>query len=146
MLIAGKSLGSRRKLFEDFSIPLPPDWRDDSGGGGGGVTLRDVIERVVRDEVRAFQKRQTDRQLVKALTSKEIETAAEKGKIEMGASEVGIQKVDPEQAVETALVAFEDGLYLVVIDGNQFTDLDSAVFLNDNSQLTFVRLTLLTGA
>lgn len=145
MQVIGKSLGSKKKLFEEFSIPLPPDINE-SDGGDGDFTLRDLIERVVRYEVAAFRNRQSDRQFVRALTAAQIESAAEQGKVEMGGSEVGRQHVDEEQAVAAAWTAFEDGLYLVVVDETQCTNLDQVLFLNEDSQITFVRLTMLTGA
>lgn len=143
MLIAGKALGRRKPLFADWSIPLPPEWGD--GDGDGGRTLRDVISRIVRDEVKAFRQRQHDRQFLRALTAKEIEEAAEKGKIQMGESEVGPQEVDEDHAVCAALQAFEDGMYLVVIDDVEQTQLDQPVFLTADSRITFIRLTLLSG-
>ena len=142
MLVATKTLGSKKPLFADFSVPLPPDWDDD---GDGGKTLRDVIEAVVRHEVAAFQKRQSDRQFLKALTAQEIEDAGERGKVIMGQSDVGMQEVDIDQAIGSALVAFEDGIFLVVIDEKVYKNLDEAVFLHADSCLTFVRLTLLSG-
>lgn len=140
MIISTKSLGRKKPLFEDFSFPLPPEWSE-----GEGITLRQVIERVVRDQVKAFQNRQQERQFVKALTDWQINEAAAKGKVEMGASEVGIQKVDPDQAVGNALLAFEDGLYLVAIDDTEQRNLDHQVFLKPESRITFIRLTMLTG-
>ena len=143
MLISGKALGRKKPLFSDWSIPIPPEWND--GGGDGGLTLRDLIDRIVRDEVKAFRKRQHDRQFLRALTAAEIDAAAEKGKIQMGESEVGIQAVDEDQAVGTALQAFEDGMYLVVIDDVEQTHLDQQVYLTEDSRITFIRLTLLSG-
>ncbi|MCY2962815.1 MAG: hypothetical protein NT069_04040 [Planctomycetota bacterium] len=140
MTIAGKALGRRRPLFADWSIPLPPDL-----GGDGGPTLRQLIEAVVRGEVAAFQQRQHDRQMWRALTTREIDAGAEKGKVAPGPSEVPIQPVDDDQAVGTALEAFEDGLYLVVIDGEEHKSLDQQVFLQPDSRVTFIRLTLLAG-
>ena len=143
MLVATKAVGSKRPLFADFSVPLPPDWDDD---GDGGRTLRDVIEEVVRHEVKAFKKRQSDRQFLTVLTASEIDAGLEKGKVAMGESDVGIQDVDLDAAIAAALIAFEDGLYLVIIDETMYKSLDTAVFLNPDSQLTFVRLTMLSGA
>ncbi len=140
MLITGKTLGSKKRLFDDWSIPLPPD-----DGGGDGLTLGELIERIVREEVKNFQKRQHDRQFLRALSASQIEEAAERGKIEMGASEVGIQEVNPEAAVGAALQAFEDGMYLVVIDEVEQRNLEQQVFLNPDSRITFIRLTMLTG-
>jgi len=141
MLISTKSLGSKKPLFADFSVPLPPDWDD----GDSGKTLRDLIEEVVGHEVQAFEKRQADRQFLRALTAGEIETGVERGKVEMGDSQVDPQNVDLDAAVAAALVGFEDGLYLVIIDEKQYKDLDEAVFLTTDSRLTFVRLTMLSG-
>ncbi|WP_148618596.1 hypothetical protein [Mariniblastus fucicola] len=124
-------------------MPLPPDWYDD---GDSGRTLRDLIEQVVRLEVRAFLKRQSDRQFVRALTAREIDDSVKKGKVEMGASEVEIRDVDEDAAVSAAWVAFEDGIYLVIVDEKRYKDLDEAVFVTKDSRLTFVRLTMLSGA
>lgn len=140
--ISGKALGSRRKLFDDFGINLPPG--DD--GDGDDFTLRDLIARVVREQVRAYLKRQHENQFLKALSASAIREAAERGKVLSGGSEVPQVEVDPEHAIAAALQAFEDGLYLVVIDGTQARDLDAQVFVNEQSKLTFVRLTLLSGA
>jgi hypothetical protein len=54
--------------------------------------------------------------------------------------------VDRTAAVQTALEAFIDGLYLVVIDGEEYRDLEQIVRLTDESKLTFIRLTFLAGA
>jgi hypothetical protein len=143
MLVTAKILGSRKPLFADFSVPLPPDWE---GDGDGGRTLRDLISQVVRHEVKAFRKRQSDRQFMKALTATEIEAAAETGKVQMGESEVAPQNVDESDAIATALTAFVDGLFLVIIDETQYKELDATVFLTDDSRITFIRLTMLSGA
>jgi len=140
LTIQGKTLGSRRPLFADWSLPFPPEWSDE-----GGLTLRDLIGRVVRSEVQAFRQRQADRQVFRALTARQIAAGAEQGKIESGGSEVEPQAVDEEQAVAVACQAFEDGLFLVVIDGQDYRELDRMVHVQPDSRVTFVRLTLLAG-
>ncbi len=140
LTIHGKSLGTRKPLFADWSIPFPPEWL-----GEGGVTLRDLIDRLVRIEVRAFRERQTDRQVFRTLTARQIEAGAERGKIEMGGSEVPVHNVDEDQAVATACQAFEDGLFLVVIDEQDHRELDREIHVRPDSLITFVRLTLLAG-
>ena len=139
LTIRGKALGRKKPLFTDWSIPFPPDL-----GDGGSLTLRDLIGRVVRAEVEAFQKRQQERRLFRALTEKQIEAGTAKGKIEAGGSDLN-QKVDAEEAVATALEAFEDGLYLVVIDEQEQRSLDAQVFLQSDSTVAFVRLVMLAG-
>jgi hypothetical protein len=139
LTIRGKALGRKKPLFADWSIPFPPEL------GDGGKTLREVIECLVRREVEAFQQRQSERQFVRALTAREVDAGAAAGKIAMGASEVAPQDVDVDAAVGTALEAFEDGLFLVVVDGQEERELDRQVYIGPDSQITFIRLTLLAG-
>ncbi len=140
LTVSGKALGRKKPLFADFSIAPPPAARGDDG-----ITLRQLIEHVVRAEVAAFKQRQRDRLELRVLSAREIDERLEKGKVESGASEVGLQGVDVEAAVGTALQAFEDGLYLVVVDDQQQPEIDRQVFLRPDSRVTFVRLTLLAG-
>ncbi|MGB7323665.1 MAG: hypothetical protein WBD31_02250 [Rubripirellula sp.] len=142
MIVTGKALGSRRPLFADWSIPIPPS---DGGDGDGGPTLRDLIERIVIEQVKLFRIRQHDRQFIRALSADQIDEAASLGKIDMGGREQDVQEVDEGQAVYNALQAFEDGIYLVVIDEAEQKDLDKQVFLSEDSRITFIRLTMLSG-
>src|SRR2546425_388146 len=98
LTVAGKALGRKKPLFADWALPLPPELREEEG-----VTLRHVIERIVREEVTAFKNRQSDRQLVRALTAKQIEAGVEAGQVTMGGSDVPVQEVDAESAVGAAL-------------------------------------------
>jgi hypothetical protein len=139
LTISGKALGRKKPLFADWSIPFPPDL-----GDGGSVTLRDLISRVVRTEVEAFKQRQQERRLFRALTERQIQEGAAKGKVEMGGSDLA-QKVDADEATATALQAFEDGLYLVVVDEQEQRSLDAQVFLRADSKVAFVRLVMLAG-
>jgi hypothetical protein len=139
LTIRGKVLGRRQPLFADWSVPWPPDMPE------GGISLREVIARIVREEVSAFKHRQAERQVFRALTARQIQAGADKGKIAMGGSDVHPQEVDEETAVGTAWQAFEDGLYLVVIDGQEYRCLDEQIFLQPDSEITFIRLALLAG-
>jgi hypothetical protein len=138
--VSGKALGRKRPLFADYSVALPPDL----GGDGDRLTLRRLITAIVRSEVEAFRTRQAERKLLRALTARQIEEGAGKGKIDFGGRELD-QKVDAEATVAAALQAFEDGLYLVVVDGEEHRELDREVFLGPDTRVTFVRLTLLAG-
>ena len=139
-VVSGRALGRRKPLFTDWSIPVPPQPR-----GEGGLTLRRLIERIVVEQVTAFRQRQADDQMLRALTSRQIDESAERGTIKMGQSDVGVQEVDEESAIGAAWQAFEDGLYLVVIDEVEQKQLDGEVHLSDDSRITFLRLTLLAG-
>lgn len=139
LTIQGQALGRKKPLFADWSVPFPPDL-----GDGGSVTLRDLIVRVVRAEVEAFKHRQEERRLLRALTASDIQAGVARGKVDMGGRDLK-QPVDTEEAAAVALQAFEDGLYLVVVDGEEKKDLDAQVFLQPDSRVTFVRLTMLAG-
>ena len=83
--------------------------------------------------------------MFRTLTARQIEVGVEKGKIEMGGSEVPAQAVDDEQAVAVACQAFEDGMFLVVIDEQDYRELDREIHVRPDSRITFVRLSLLAG-
>ena len=78
------------------------------------------------------------------LTARQIEEGVAGGKIDSGGRPLA-QEVNEEQAVGAALQAFEDRLYLVVLDGQEQRELDRQVFLRPDSRLTFVRLVMLAG-
>jgi hypothetical protein len=140
LTIDAKVLGRKKPLFSDWSMPLPPN----TGGGGDPWTLRKLITHIVLEEVAAFRQRQEERKLIKALTAAQIEEGIAKGKVDRGGRDLK-QKVDPEAAVATALQAFEDGIYLVVLDGAEQRDLDKEIYVQPDSRVTFVRLALLSG-
>ena len=55
------------------------------------------------------------------------------------------QQVDENEAVKTALQAFEDGIYLVLVDGIEQRSLDAVVPVSSESRVLFLRLSLLAG-
>ena len=138
--IEGKSLGSKRPLFDSFSIAL-----QDLHISNTSTTLNDLIEKIVTGQVNAFTQRQHESQLLKALTKKDVELGIQSGKITSGASQVPKQTVDLNQAITTAKEAFGDGLYMVFIDDEQINTLEEPISLKENSRLLFIRLTLIAG-
>jgi hypothetical protein len=140
LTIEGKQLGRKQRLFPDRQVPYPPDWQH----SGGRTTLRDLITRIVLDEVATFRQRQEERRLYRTLTAAQITQGASTGKIDPGGRDLD-QVVDDDTAVAIALQAFEDGLYFVFIDGQQQKDLDAIVYVSPNSTVTFVRLVALAG-
>jgi hypothetical protein len=138
LLVQGKSLGRRQPLFADFSIPVPETQ-------GEPLTLRELITLIVAQQVAEHEDRVRQRQFLRVLTEREVAEGAERGKIESGGSEIPPQPVDCDAAIETALQAFEDGLYLVALDGQTVDSLDMRPQLHSDSRIAFVRLTLLAG-
>lgn len=80
----------------------------------------------------------------KVLTDEQIENMAQVGKIAFDLV-YGSQEVTLEQAVETALLAYKDGLVRLFIGLEEAGDLGSPISLKDGDEVTFVRLTFLAG-
>jgi hypothetical protein len=139
LTISAQAIGRRKPLCDEFSVPPPPTL-----AVGGSITLRELLAHVVRTEVEAFKNRQSARRLVRALTAKQIDAGLAAGKVSAGGSELD-QKVDAEEAVATAIEAFSDGLFLILIDEIEVQGLDAVVPLTESSKLMFVRLTMLAG-
>jgi hypothetical protein len=141
LTIDAKAPGRRRPLIPQWQIPLPPD----PTGRAEPLTLRALISRIVASEVAAFRERQETRNLVRVLSAQEIDEGAARGKVESGGRQLH-QEVNEGQAIGTALQAFEDGLYLVILDGREQRNLDEQIFPGPDSHLTFLRLVMLAGA
>lgn len=140
IVISGKALGSRRPLFADWSIPLPPD----DFGAGSGVTLRRLIAIVVEAEREAYIQRSEARRLDRVLSRAQIEQGEQAGKISPE-GRAAPEAPSLERSIATAIEAFQDGLYLVIIDEREHRQLDEAVRLTPNSRVVFLRLTFLAG-
>ncbi|MBX3315239.1 MAG: hypothetical protein KF902_00090 [Phycisphaeraceae bacterium] len=140
-VITAHTVGSKRPLFADWSIPLGPEW----GEEGEDLTLRMLIEKLVRIETKSFTERAAERRLDRVLSSRQIEEGLEKGRVSPE-GRFTPRRVNMEEAIGAALEAFKDGLYLVVIDEEEYKDLDRVVRLRPDSRIVFIRLTFLAGA
>lgn len=138
--IEGKIIGRKNPVLADWLFALPAEWESPTER----ILLRDLITRIVHEEVAAFKERQAEQRLLRVLTFREIAEAAARGKVTMGGRDLD-QEVDPQAAVATALQAFEDRLYYVFVDGQQQQGLDAEVQLRPNSRVTFLRLVPLAG-
>ena len=140
LLIEGRLFGRSRALFPDWSLPVPPEWASPCAP----LTLRGLITRIVREEVRAFQERRSERRFLHVLTASQVAEGVARGKVDMGGREEE-SGADPEQAVAAALLAFEDGLYYVFVDDEHQQGLNEPVRLRTESRVTFLRLVALAG-
>lgn len=138
MIIETKVLGQRARPFEPWQL---------DGGVFAAVetlSLRDLLERIVRWEVEAFEVRRRERRLERVLSAGEIAAGVARGKVDMGGRDGGAA-VAADAAVESALLAFGDGFYYVFIDERQLEDLDEQVTVHPGSRMLFVRLVPLVG-
>jgi len=129
-----KSVGKRRPILENAPYTLPD----------GLSTLRQLIEAVVRQEVEAFNSRGLENMLVPFLSEDAIADLSTVGKVGFGRL-YSDRKADPEAAVKTALLGFEDGLFKVVVGEQEALELDAPLVLHDGDTITFIRLTFLAG-
>jgi hypothetical protein len=140
VVVEGKMLGRRAPLFPERSLAILP-----AAEAELRLPLREFINHVVQQELGAFAERHEQRSLLSALTQAEIEQGAARGRVLAGVREEEPAPPDPAVARRTALQAFEDGLYLVVVDGVQHRSLDEEVRLTSESRVTFLRLVALAG-
>ena len=106
-------------------------------------TTKDLIIELVKINVEKFNKKIDDKDILSIMTNEYIAEAARSGKI--GDEVHGDKKANLEKALDTAYLAFEDGLYCIFINDEQSEKLDDSLNLKDGDILTFIRLTMLAG-
>ena len=106
-------------------------------------TTKDLITELVKINVEKFNKKIDDKDILSIMTNEYIAEAARSGKI--GDEVHGDKKANLEKALDTAYLAFEDGLYCIFINDEQTEKLDDSLNLKDGDILTLIRLTMLAG-
>lgn len=133
-----KQLGKKRPFIDAKRIEI-------AGEYGESCLLRELLTRVVLQQVGEFNDRRAEKSLFTFFQENEIAQEAETGKVRFGAI-YNDQQANAEKAIETVLLAFQDGLIAVFIDDNQLEALDAEVVLQENTVITLVRLTFLVGS
>lgn len=115
------------------------------------LTIRDLITHTVEEQIRDLHiQRQMDFDNIQHilnrhyLTDVEIQAQAQTGAIKMPELPDN-SPIFITQETEKALTAFEKGVYVIVIDGEQAQSLNDTVTLRPTSKVTFLRLTPLKG-
>ena len=106
-------------------------------------TTKDLIIELVKINVEKFNKKIDEKDILSIMTNENIAKAARIGKI--GDEVHGDKKANLEKALDTAYLAFEDGLYCIFINDEQTEKLDDSLNLKDGDILTLIRLTMLAG-
>ena len=106
-------------------------------------TTKDLIKELVTINVEKFNKKIDDKDILSIMTNEYIAEAARSGKI--GDEVHGDKKANLEKALDTAYLAFEDGLYCIFVNDEQTEKLGDSLNLKDGDILTFIRLTMLAG-
>ncbi|WP_413306033.1 hypothetical protein AA0X95_04935 [Bacillus sp. 1P10SD] len=129
-----KSLAKRKAFIEMVELQLTKQ----------PVTIVELISELVSMNVRAFNERQENIPLTQFLTKEEITLSGAVGKVGFAAS-YNEQKANEEEAIKTALQAFEDGLFKVFINDVEQGVASPTIQLNDGDQLVLIKLTMLAG-
>ncbi len=108
-------------------------------------TLKELIEACVRHEVRRYNEKHEGVTILPFLSPAEIQDQGETGKIVFGDT-VNKTLAHEETAIENALLAHKDGLYLVFINDDEVNDLEAPLKLTEESIVSFLRMTFLSGA
>lgn len=107
-------------------------------------TLRHLISILVSDGVEGYNLRLKETGNTVLLTKDEIDDMSQVGKIGFGIP-FGSSQADFQEALETAVQGFEDGLYRIFIGEQEVESLDAPLDLHEDDTITIIRLVMLTG-
>ena len=129
-----KKLGSRRNSIVQIPYEFDPV----------PTTVQELITQMVSICVSDYNTRMESKELLENLSQAEMEDQAAAGKISFGVN-YGEKKAEEDKAIANALQCFEDGIYRVFVGQEQLQKLEDKITLSEESELTFVRLTMLAG-
>lgn len=107
-------------------------------------TLRELILGIVSDSVDEYNRRFEASEPKEILSEEEISDMSVFGKIAFGIN-YGEKKADKQKAFETAISAFEDGLFRVFIGETEAEKLDDKIEITEGDEITFISFTMLAG-
>jgi hypothetical protein len=133
--VQAKVTGHRRRSGADHELALPL--------APGPVSARQLIAAAVTAEVAAYEQRADEATLVRLLTERDLAEDLARGAVRMGDTERPL-KVNVADAVATALLAFDDGIFKIFV-GEHELDGFTVVDVSDGADLLFLRLVPLAG-
>lgn len=136
LTISAKQLGQKRALISNKIIEISEI--------GPNPTVQSLIEAVVEQQVREFNTKPLEANILPFLDQETIDATAKTGKLGFG-SIYNESKADIAKAQETAIQAFEDGLFALFADEIEYTQISDKILITTNIVITFIRLTFLAG-
>ena len=127
-----KKLG--KKKIKQFEIELQSSVEN----------LEDLIVEIVKSEVKRFNDKQENPSIVSFLSNQAINEQSESGKVSFG-DIYNQDKAIEHEAIENALLAHTDGMFVVFVDDEEIKDLKENITITEHSEVVFLRLTFLTG-
>jgi hypothetical protein len=132
--ISMKSIGKRKNVISKQGVQLL------STPG----SLRVLLSELITLNVQQLTEKDEEINLVNYLTETEINHQAFNGRVGFGTI-YNKSKPDLTEAIQAAIQAFEDGLFLVFVNSEQVEALDIPLEMADGDEVVFIRLTMLAG-
>lgn len=132
--ISAKQIHKKKQNVASYVWELP-DQPDD---------LRGLIRMLVLSGVSEYNRRVNECQTPQSLSASQMEDLGLVGKIGFGIP-FDKREANPEDALETALQGFRDGLYRVFIGDREIESLEEPLDLREDDTITIIRLVMLTG-
>ncbi|MCT8137798.1 hypothetical protein H1D32_08535 [Anaerobacillus sp. CMMVII] len=107
-------------------------------------SLQQLITEIITVNVKQFNEKEGEKPLVDFLTTSEILQQSTTGKVGFG-TKYNENKTDLEEAINTAIQAFHDGLFKVFVNEREQESLEAPLQLEDGAEVVFIKLTMLTG-
>lgn len=112
---------------------------------GAMPTLAELINAVVAQQVQEYNSKPHEKNLLPFLSKEAIRDQADGGKVGFG-SIYNDHKARISEAQEVAIQAFEDSLYVIFVNDEEYTKPDQIISLKQDTVITFIRLTFLAGS
>jgi hypothetical protein len=129
-----KSLTKRKAYLEKVEIHLNKNPQ----------TITELLSELVSINVSTYNQRIQDAPMVHFLTKQDIEEKETVGKVGFDVT-YNEQMADVQESIQTAIQAFEDGLFKVFVNEIEQGVDNAALSLNDGDQIAFIKLTMLAG-
>ncbi len=130
-----KQLGKKRDAVEAENFHIEGNPGDVRG------LIAASVHTCVEDYNERVRKGEDD---VKPISDEEISQMSQIGKIAFGIN-YGGKEANEEEAVKNALLSYEDGLFRIFIGEEEAGTLDDKISLAENCEVTFIKLTMLSG-
>lgn len=108
------------------------------------ATLRELLTEIVRLNVSEYNAKAVEPSILTYLCPEVIEREILSGKVGFH-DRKNEQPADLQKAIDTAILAFQDGIYRVWIGENEMVALDEPMAIHDGDGLTLIRFTMLAG-
>jgi len=127
-----KKIGGRNKKIEkkEFYLENTPK------------TTRELITEVVKTSVKNYAKEKE--KLIDYLALNEIKDKVQAGKV-ANSNEFDDRLPDLQSAIDNALLSFEDEIVRIFLEDEELKNLDEKIDLKENSNITFIKMTMLSG-